>query len=105
MITLTHRSTGAYDMYRNRTLAWDEDTGIGVLIRDEFCGQGSPEGGMYRPYLHTLDGEATRTAIAAWEDDWQAYEYQYAEALSSGVRYWGEIAPALKRHIKRSAST
>jgi hypothetical protein len=78
---------------------------VGVLIQDEYCGEMSPEGGMYRPHLHQLSPAQTRSAIAAWDGDWQQWYHDNCEHLCDGKRYWGTAEAALKRALRRAAKT
>ncbi len=106
--TLTYSGQGQYDFPYTRRLVWDDASGLGVLVVDEFGGQDRLEGGAYRPYLYTLSTAMVATAIAAWDepatDDngwvrgWERWWYDHAEQLR-GNRYYGDPEAALDRHV------
>ncbi len=111
--TLINEGTGQYGMRCGRTLCWDEDTMLGVLIQDWYGGQDSLEGGMYRPYLYQLPADLTQTAITAWDNkctlrdavgDWEGWWHDNCgrEALQVSQRYYGNPEEALHAFMLKS---
>lgn len=115
--TLTHESEGQYGLCYTRTLCWDEDTMLGVLVEDNYCGRDSLEGGTYRPYIYHLTPDLVRSAIDAWDahytvrmgaNDWASWWYDncHREELSGDHatrRYYGKAEDALARYLARQS--
>ncbi len=113
--SLTDTHEGRYTMTARRTLMWDTETDLGVLVEDQYTGEHSVEGGMYRPHLYTLTPELTRAAREAWDAPateengyiagWKRFWYDNADRLQHGVRYYGDAEDALARHHERQTAT
>jgi len=112
MQMLTDTSEGDYGMLVNRTLGWDAESGLGVLVVDHYCGEGRPEGGCLRPHLYTLSARQVTAARNAWstrvemadgytEPAWEMWLRNHGDELMCRGRYYESPEAALRRHIRR----